>query len=319
LTSPPGDADARKQANVAHANRILAQRILEHYGVDDARRRLGLAIERIGDAAARAMSHAFAGRLLRRLIDDRTATDEWTSDLFRDRVSRWSLVGAIAWPIASIGRMLSRLKAAPPDPFRVDAMDLGERIEQVRVSMDAPLAPVLERLEIDLPDASRLEQQFRADATDAALGLRHEAFMRVRGREPSWAGRLLRWVLPIVILLWFPLLQPLLATGLELVNDPFSLTMVQRLVESLSPTSVLAGLVASAIVLSLLAGMIYAGAVRDASRAVAWLREVGDAELLETLCASLAGRIQEPLRGVLTDLDEIRASLGDEGGPHADG
>ena len=309
LTSPPENASSRKERNVEQANRLMAARILEHYGVEDARRRLDLAIDRIDDASTRALSAAFAGRLLHRLIDDRAASDEWTSDLFRARIGHWSLVGAIAWPMATLGRLLARLRATQPDPFRVDALDLRSRIEQICQAMQAPLAPVLERIDLDPPEPELLEHQFRADSIEAASLLRAQAFERVRGRGPTVVGRFIRRVVPLLVLLWFPLLQPLLATGLQLIDDPLSLQTLQRLVESLAPSSVLAGLGASVVILALIAGVVYAGAVRDAGRAVTWLRGSGDAELLESLCTTLSSRIQEPLIAIREELDQVVGML----------
>ncbi len=326
LTTPPTRevAAANKHANLRYQSRVQVDRLRAHYQPEKLLDRLERAASAapIGEIVSRSFPDVYVRNLQARAFEERGLLPEWSSTLFRTRIAYWSLIGVIAWPVLALGALISRLRPgsalvdlASPERdafFRFDGLSLIERAEAVCVAVDVRLGALARKLRLDLPDASEIADRFQADATslirrrgDAMLGALVE-------RRPTIVGRFFRAMLPVAILLWFPLVQPIGSAVLDVVfEDGFapSFSMVRAVVGALSASDVLSGVCASLVLFGAVVGGIYAGCARDAQRMIQRLQDATD-DFTDPLREGVVHAFAGPVMKRRDALVEISDTLG---------
>jgi len=321
-TAPTPDAlDANKRANLAYQLKTQAARMHAHYQPEAVGERLdrALADDAVEELATRYFSNGYCAAVLRRLNSADVLGASWTSAVFRRRIARWPLLGAIAWPLMAIGAALSGMRAllprfsAPeaPEPFRQDGVGLAERAEGLIAGLRARVAGLGPRMIAAVPASEEVERLFRSDAHDLADGQREAVRERVMRERGGGSGRALRGVLTLGILLWFPFIQPVLAAWLATTGSDgiASMAAAKLVVQSLSGGAVLAGLCVSGLLLAGLTGAVYARAVGDAYRAIDELRSLADGAGAESLGAAVVAVLLHDLRTLRAQLDECNRRL----------
>jgi hypothetical protein len=271
--------------------------------------------DRLDELTTQYFSPAYCAAVLRRLNSVDALFGSWASALFRRRISRWPLLGAIAWPAMAIGAALAGVRALlprfttvdAPDPYRQDGVDLADRAEGVISGLRSRLASLGPRFVALLPEAPIIAQAFRADA-QALANEQREAVLagRMRGHT-GVLGKFLRGMLTVGILLWFPFIQPMLAAWLATMGagGAGAMEALKLLVQTLSGSAVLSGLCVSALLLIGMTGAVYARAAADAYRALDQLRDLADDEGAAALGAALAATATRDPRAVREQLAAI--------------
>ena len=321
-TAPTAEATlANKRANLAYQVRRQADQLLEHYQPARLLERLEQAADprAIQEHVARAFHPGYCAQVFERLNAGRALSADWSAALFKARLAHWPLLGIIAWPVTLIGTVLGGLRSLLPDPsgrsgadpFRAEGLTLEDRVDAVLARMRAELASVSQRVTIDLPGVAALAQQFRGEAATLAGEHRSAVIEPLLGRRPTLLGRMVRWVVPLAVLLWFPLVQPVLEALLSGLDGGVFLNraLAAALVEAWSAHNVLAGLVTSLIILAVLVAAVYSRAVRDTSAAVQGLPAHGADMLGESLIESLANTLRRPVEQVRAPLADATRSL----------
>ena len=322
LTTAPtsGASLANKRANLTYQVRRQADQLREYYQPGPVLTRLERACEPqvLQEVVVRSFHPGYCGRVFERLSCGRSLFAEWSTLLFKARITHWALLGIIAWPLALVGAVLGGLRTLLPDPaggglgdpFRGEGLSLPERVDAVVSRLEAELAAVSRRVSIELPASSLLVQQFQTEATTLATEHRSAVIEPLLGTRPTFPGRLLRRVIPLAVLLWFPLVQPILAVGLDGLDGPIGFDVVAAmLVRALSAETVLSGLGASLIILAVLAAAVYSRAVRDTLAAVERLQAAGPEAATGCLTESLVETIRRPIERLRAQLAEATETL----------
>ena len=281
MLSPVSAAQAGliKEANRKRSRTVNLARLREHFQVkrvlESLREACAPAYQArvLEEAAGPDYCVAVAEALQRRLKPDSALAD----DLLERRVFAWPLLRLVHWPLGWLSRMLGRrFTVLPPaaqideaDPTVVEGRTLVSRIELARARLLADQADLAAQLEVE-PELPRAEHLASATAAEIRrlgrdLDQRLIDAIRERDRKPSHLARLGLWL----ILLWFPLIQPI-TEGLLTVVAPdgtvdFMLGLA-KLVSTLGAGTLLLGLLTPAgIYVAILAGM-YVRAQRDVHR-----------------------------------------------------
>ncbi len=332
LTTPPSadDVRANKLANLTYQTRHQAQVLLSHYKPESLVAALDQDVsrEKVEAVVHESLGAGYVAEMGRRLQDRRRLVSEWTATLFRRRIAGWPLLGLIAWPAAGLAGALSGLRSVwlrergneVADAFRVDGVALEDRVSRVRTAIETRLARISDRLNVSLPGVNVLTHQFRGDASVWADARREAVFGPLLRRRPTLVGRAVRWLLPPVVLLWFPIVQPLLAAllGRPATEIAFDMDMAQSVVAALSGANVLTGLTVSLLIMAALVGAIYSRAVRDAHRAADRMDMPISGDDASVLAAGVVEGLTSPVVHVRDELagvvDELNGMAGRRGG-----
>lgn len=321
-TAPTADAALdNKRANLTYQVRRQAQTLLDHHRPSPLLDRLEQQAgpERLAEIVEHGFDADYCGQVFERLNAGPSLTAQWSSALFKARILHWPLLGFIAWPASAVGSALRALGSFLPgadrpdrdDPFRTAGVTVQDRAEATLDRLQADLGTVTQRVTIDWPDAAQLAGRFRQDATSLANQQRAVIIDPLLDRRPGFLGRALRAILTLGVLLWFPLLQPLLAVLLPLIADgvKFDAQNAALVVTTLSGSTVLTGLSASLLVLTAIVAAIYARAVKHAHLAVGTLRQSGPPAFADLLTQAIVADLNAPLNKIRQDLQEITNSL----------
>lgn len=320
LTTPPDDVDAaaRKQANLTYQTTALAHRLLEHHGprVALAHARQLLDPARLGELMERFFSAHYIERVAARLHGERATVAEWVGELFEHRVSHWTGLGIVAWPILALGNLLQRRGRSDSglpqeDALRLDGVDLVTRVHDLAASVRSRLA--------DLPGAAHwaipTSDELAAGAERAFHELREADRSAALGgelaRRPGAIGRIIRRLLPAAILLWFPLIQPLSATLLTIATDGLKLhvSTLLAVTQALSGGKVLSGLGAALVVLMFVTAGIYTRARKDAARAWRRVEDRDPAALHALIRAEVLSPMLQPAEHMAIELEHLTGEL----------
>lgn len=323
LTTVPSAESVRanKLANLAYQSRKQAGALLEHFRprpIVDALDR-EVSAERIEELVAESVGAAYVAEVRRRMENRRALVGEWTGALFRRRIAWWPLLGLIAWPAAGLAGALSGLRsvwkreveADVDDAFRVDGVSLEDRVSRVLTAVETRIVRASDRVRVSLPSVEAVAGQIRAEMR-IWLDARREAVIKpVLQRRPMVIGRLVRWILPPVILLWFPFVQPLLDALLQTVDGGLAidLTTVKSVVSALSGANVLSGLVVSLLMMAAMVGAVYSRAVRDAQSAADRLEGIGGGADASVMIESVGRTVGLPVRRVRDELSGVANEL----------
>ena len=320
----PEAVAANKRANLTYQSRIQAARLLEHYKPLPVLKRLTRFVDEavIDHAVDRTFPSTYREHIMRRMNAGPNAAGlfvEWSATLFKERIAHWKWLGIIAWPAVLAGLALGGLRSmvagsdrqSGDDAFRFDGLSLEERIDGAVAGTRAMLAGIARRITIELPDTRTLARQFRTDARSLAEEQRTAVLEPYLSRRPTAVGRLMRASLPLAVLIWFPLAQPLLAGLLSVLRQGLGLDieLALVLVQSLSATNVLAGLLLSLLILCVLVAAVYSGAVRDSFAALHQLRSHDEVPAYEPPTLSLVDALSRPIQNARDELTDISKQL----------
>jgi hypothetical protein len=267
---------------------------------------------------------AYVGGVLARLNAADMRFPEWSGKLFRRRIARWPLLGWIAWPAMALAGALGGLRALLPrmatapltDPFRNAGIDLEERADGLLAALRARLTPINPELAARLPAADAVAQRFRGDATAVAQAQADGILTDRLARSGGVLGRIVRGGLTVGILLWFPVVQPLLALSLGAVDqgELLSVATLADLTAALSGSTVLTGLTVAVLLLIMLTGGVYSRAVAETYRALDALGGATSATAagpLSEAVARSAAKSALDFRADLADIAETLSGLAD--------
>ncbi|HUU85289.1 MAG TPA: hypothetical protein VM243_17455 [Phycisphaerae bacterium] len=321
ITAPTAEeAEAGKRANLTHQVRVQARDLLSHFRIRVILERLNRVAGpgKIDKLVARFLPPAYCERLLRRLNPEKALFAEWSSVLFQTRIARWPLLGIIAWPMALFGSLLGGLRgwlggsstAGGHASFDFDGLTLEDRVDGVLTAVQAQLAGV-RQLDLELPSTSDLSRQFRIETVTLAEEHRSALIEPLLQKRPGPVGRLVRWIVPVSLLIWFPLAQPVLAGLLPVIHGDRGsvLVLLTLLVGTLSAGAVLTGLAVSLLLFACLVAAVYSRAVRDTHALMRHQRESAAEIGAEPLTASLAGSIARPIEQIQSQLAELAGTL----------
>ncbi len=318
LTTPPTAelAEAGKRANLGFQLRGQARQVLAAFQPERIAARLARASAEaeLEELLLRFLPPAYAEAVLRRLQPRERLLSEWSGALFATRLAGWPLLGLVAWPGVLVANALGAASAwlrregtrAAETAFDVQGVPLAERLSGLRAAFANRLAG-RPALALELPAAESLARDFRARALALVEEQRAAAIEPLLRERAGWLRRALRGGLALAILLWFPLLQPLLsgalaALGAGAAGEGGGLALAAALAAALSGRAVLTGLAASLLLLALLAAGVYARAVR---RALALLERL-EGELLAQGSRELVG---QSARALAAPARELQAEL----------
>ena len=281
---------------------------------------------------------------------------ELARELMAHRVERWPVLPVLYWPLAGLVRWWGRrLVAAKPtdDPpwalgtttirnlLRVRGRGLGHRTASLHESACGAGATLPDNLlpTDRMPDPKRLAANAAARITERCETLDDDVLAACKAAERAGSsrlraglagslaappGRLARFLIWFV-LIWFPLLQPLLKGGLLLLAEhsiASGLRAAMIVVSALGPGSLVKGLAASGLVLFIVLAVMFARAIRDVRRERgSAVGQRGDATLyvddvLQILTDEIRAPVREPVEWIslqlqrcLRELNELRGAL----------
>ncbi len=262
-------ATALKAANRAFERGAAIERIRTHYRLDELVAQLTAVCDpsyqqQILNQAFGEVYCAQAAAALRRRM--RPAA-ELADQLLQERVEQWPLLPLVYWPFGWLSRLLGRRLMFSPneptqaafDPWEGDGLPLRQRIEGLRSRLLADHAGLVDQLRLEPDLASAKDLTTRVEGAAAALVPQFETRCRKGIADSDRRPRLLSKASLWLILLWFPLGQPVLEVALNSFSLPLRESAVRvaaRLVAALSATHLLSSLaVVTAIFVVILAGM----------------------------------------------------------------
>lgn len=264
---------------------------------------------------------------LRSALGRRADTD--VDDVFRrDGLSlEERLAGAVAGVAAAVGRVSRRWVVVGEEDANGIATqgggvgveftdgDPGVGLRLQRGAAGTGALHGMSRLRLVVPTIEVLARELRGEVRQVVAANRAAVIGGYLARRPLMLGRLVRWMLPISVLIWFPLVQPMLSTmlgagGMAAAGQSW-MDRLAVVVEALSGTNVLVGLGVSVLILGMLVAGVYSGAVRDAVSAVDRLGSMSrDASTSEGgLVESVARRIDRPARTLRAELGTLTKRL----------
>jgi hypothetical protein len=317
---------AVKASNRAREQHVNVDRIKDHFELNTIVSRLARACdptyhqlvlnEAVGPDYCAAVGAAVATQL--------RSTESLADELLTQRVAQWPLLRLVHWPFGWVSRALgrrvgivSRTSATDAtDPLQTSGPTVKDRIDLIRSRVLADHAVAIRRVraEDEFPQSEpltkRVTSAIRSLPDRLETQLLGEALARYR--RPSLFAKTGLWL----ILLWFPLLQPILAGTLEMIGDSGGWRTAHglyRIVSALSAAHLLAGLaVVVVIYVAILAGM-YARASRAIRRARDELAEsslIADA-VDHIFISHVVAPIVQPINHRLERLAELQRRLED--------
>jgi hypothetical protein len=320
-TAPSAEAAlAAKRANLGFQLRSQAQALLAAYrpGRIAARLERATAEPELEELLLRFLPPAWAEAVLRRLQPRERLLSEWSQALFASRLAGWPLLGLVAWPALLLAGALGAAGAwlrregpqAAEASFDAQGVPLAERLAGLRAAFANRLAGQ-PALSIELPAEAALARDFRARALALVEEQRAAVLEPLLRERPGVLRRAARGALALAILLWFPLVQPVLAgllgalRGGAAEGPDAALAAAAAVAAALSGRAVLAGLAASLLLLGLLAAGVHARAV---GRALGLLERL-EGELLARGARELVGQSARALAAPAHEAQRELASL----------
>jgi len=323
----PVSAEARgalKAANRECEQQVNITRLKGHYDLDRVVEQLAQACDPayhqqvLNEAMGPEYCACVAAGLATRIRNTAALAD----DLLAQRVEQWPLLRLVHWPFGWLSRALGRRVGASSrspaaeavDPFDLGGPSLSERIELLRSRILADHAVAIRRVDVerDLPTTENLTRRVvgAIQHLPGQLETRLLAEAMDRYRPPPVSAKAGLWL----ILLWFPLLQPILAGTLEMFTESAGWRTAHglyRIVSALSATHLLAGLaVVLVIYVAILAGMYARSlrAIRGISEQHSQSSPIADAVDEILVSEAVAPQVQ-PLHERLERLAQIQARI----------
>ncbi len=262
-----------KTANRETERRVNAQRIRRHFDLDRTMQCLSDACDPsyhqriLNDAVGPAYCASVARAVRGQMKPETQLADE----LLERRVEDWPLLRLTYWPLGwlarAVGRRVSTMTSTTGgdtgDPFDAQGRPLAERVESIRAHLLDDQAVIAKRLGIDadVPSAGQLTRRVATLGRRLPRRLDAQLLEELPGRHrrPSVLGKAALWL----ILIWFPLGQPVLAGVLQMYAEGEAKGFafgLYKIVSALSAPHLLAGLaVVVTIFVAIIAGMYSRG------------------------------------------------------------
>lgn len=274
----PDDVRRVKSANASAELRDHVDRIERHFDLQRNVERLADAAAAIDQECDREFDTAYVATIADRLSRFGRSDTDLAQELTGQRVQSWSILSIVYWPLRGLVRWVGARFAAPGDPhrtmaapdlFRVRGRSLEHRTTTLRERLRQRLCALPDALHPALrwPDAKSQAEQASSRVLEQAAHIDDEIIARCRVGDAA-PGSIRRFVLWI-LLLWFPLIQPLARGGLELAATRSltdGLDAAIAVVAALGATSLIKGVVASGLVCLILLSGMFARSLRDVRR-----------------------------------------------------
>lgn len=281
LLAPLTAAETRrlKQDNEAAELAANLLTLRTHYDIEGALRHLDTLLADVSTACDLEFDGDYRGTMSRRLARVGRSDVDLARDVMARRVERWPVLPVLYWPLRGVTHWLGARLAGggdgrnvPPaaDLLRVRGWSLTHRVESVHTQAQTALRRLPE------PLAGRIRWP---SAASLAAGLEGRVCERLENADedvlasclaglprPGILARGFVWF----VLIWFPLLQPLLRAGLELLTKGAvvgSLAAGLTVVTALGAGGLMKGFGASLAVLLFMLAVLYARSVRLVQRA----------------------------------------------------
>jgi hypothetical protein len=325
-----GQIESIKQANRQVELRRNADRIAAHYELDDWSRRLDVAcdVDRCQQSANEAFGADFCGTVAKRLSQGRRSETELADELLAERVELWPILPIIFWPmrwlVRRVGARFAGVRWTTSDAgqeiFSVRGQSLEDRLKLYIDRFRADHARVIQRFNLAdrLPDVAAMTRRVAGESTMLVAEIDDEilASLRQAYRGPSFVTRGLLWI----ILLWFPLGQPIVEGILKLIGAGGKTDILGgalTIVSALSAAHLLIGLVFVAFVYTIILATMYArcvGHVRRARRLSADSAATDDTQALaeridDLLVAEVVGKASRPFVEARHRIEDLRQRL----------
>ncbi|RJP38616.1 MAG: hypothetical protein C4547_04365 [Phycisphaerales bacterium] len=309
VMSPVSEEEAAqiKQANERVERRVNADAVRAHYRLDESLELLGGACDA---AYQQSLLNAgfgpeYCAAVGAKLFSRLPPTAELAHELLERRVADWPVLSVVyrlfGWLPRLLGRRFSSTAEASPDrigddAFRIDGASLPERIDALRSRLLDEQSVVVERLRIadDRPSTSDLVAQAAAALAELGAQMRERFLEGIHGDQaPSkrWQ-RAAIWV----VLIWFPLVQPVLEGVLEMAALQGTLSVLHglyRVVAALGAARLLAGLAVVAAVYVVILTAMFTRALRDVR--TARQAQSGESPLADRIDAVLLHEVLAPM------------------------
>ena len=232
LTRPSADEIARiKRLNRVVERQHAIQSLRHHYDLPRWEQQLDAACspQAVQSLTNQVFGREYCAAVARRLAARRRGAIDLADELFAWRVERWPILRAVYYPLSWLIRRLGRsvLPASRGTPATDGAsnealMDVGSRtlIDRSRLLISrftSEHGRLITRLELGdrMPDPSDLADGCVVAANRIVEHLDRQAVdsLKLASRSPGWLARALLYA----TLIWFPLAQPLMEGGLELL------------------------------------------------------------------------------------------------------
>jgi hypothetical protein len=326
-----GQAAAIKQANQQVEIRRNADHVAAHYQLDDWARQLDAACD--ADHQQRLFNEAFGAdfcdAVARRLSLGRRSETELADELLAERVGLWPILPIIFWPMRWLVRRVGARFAgvrwttgdAGGEVFAVRGQSLEDRLKLHLGRFRGDHTRVIRQfgLEDRLPEVTATAHRVAAVSAMLVSEIDDEilASLRQAYRGPSFATRWLLWL----ILIWFPLGQPLTEGLLKLVGAGGKIDVMGGLltiVTAMGAVHLLTGLVFVAFVYTITLATMYARCVGQVRRTRRLSADpaAGDenqalAERLDDLLVNeVVSNVLRPFGEVRRQIEDLRQRLG---------
>ena len=324
LTGPDSLMLKRANRRIEIDENIAA--LCEHFALDEWRRLLDHACDPeyhqviLNEAFGPDYSEVVGLRLRTRLRRDTDLAD----DILSERVGHWPLLRSVYWPsrwlVRRIGGRLAGARGAAhsdqSDPFDVSAQTLPDRlgVYATRVSSDHPRVIRRFGLANQFAAAEAIADRITAGAATLVGDLDQTVVDTLQGtyRRPSAWRRGLLWL----VLLWFPLLQPLTQGFLEVAGEFNLMKGSLQVVRALSAAHLMSGLAVVLAVYILILAAMYARCVIVVRQARHPADETGAADRLliverldDLVVAESVGAMSRPFTELRDKLERLRRRL----------
>jgi len=249
-----------------------------HYDLEGALHHLDTLLADVSTACDREFDGDYRSTVSRRLARVGRSDVDLARDVMARRVERWPVLPVLYWPLRGVTHWLGARLAGggagrnvPPaaDLLRVRGWSAAHRAESVHAQAQTALRRLPESLagHIRWPSAASLTAGLEGRVCERLENADEDVLASCLAGLPR-PGILARGFVWFV-LIWFPLLQPLLRAGLELLNKGAvvgSLAAGLTVVTALGAGGLMKGFGASLAVLLFMLAVLYARSVRLVQR-----------------------------------------------------
>lgn len=267
-----------KQDNEAAELAANLEALRAHYDLEGALHHLDTLLADLTTACDREFDGDYRSTVSRRLTRVGRSDVDLARDVMARRVERWPVLPVLYWPLRGVTHWLGARLAGggagrnvPPadDLLRVRGWSAAHRAESVHAQAQTALRRLPEPLagHIRWPAAASLTAGLEGRVCERLENADEDVLASCLAGLPR-PGILARGFVWFV-LIWFPLLQPLLLAGLELLNKGAvvgSLAAGLTVVTALGAGGLMKGFGASLAVLLFMLAVLYARSVRLVQR-----------------------------------------------------
>ncbi len=235
VLSPVSESAAKsiKTLNLASQHRHSMEKLRRHFDLEWITSSLADACdpEYHVDLVRDAFGDEGAGPIVAFVLSRLRSPAELSGELLQKTVEGWPLLRIVYWAFGWFSRGLGRRAAGAarvgPQPaveILADSHFVCDRIELIRARFLADHAALIERLRLhsEIPATERMADVARRLFAELPQNVEQDILdcLSIDAPTPGFISRGLLWL----VLIWFPLLQPILKEGLRLYNDAGTVT-----------------------------------------------------------------------------------------------